>query len=233
MSASTRREKNDRLANLTSLFTKNVQYITEGKRDQNQIQALLDCMQFFKENRLLTGISKQPDDLLPPPEQLQLILSLKLGDSLMPRRTATLLMKNGIEYVGELYLVNWERCDIGGSVKNFLSDMGLPHKLDLAEVNWIPPYANADFYWRMNQPFVLFMQDMILSMPETTHHVYGSGWFLRQTYTGEVFTHTYRTWAYGRGFCLDKFNCNIKPGTKLRAGMYCPKSWQPPAEPPK
>ncbi len=229
MSANTRREKNDGLARFASLYAQNVTLIEQGKRDSEQVSALITSMQLFKENRLLVSIPRQDENNLPSPEQLQQVLSLHLRETALPRIISTLLIKSGVEYVGELYLISWERRGISNSVRNFLTNMGLPHKLDLNEVSWIPPYANRDFSWRMNQHFAVFIREEVLELNDHLQQSCGAAWFLKFENTGEIFSRGNREWRYGNRFSFNNFRWLIKPGTKLRAGMYCPKSWQPSA----
>ncbi|MFA6270406.1 MAG: hypothetical protein WC657_04335 [Candidatus Paceibacterota bacterium] len=228
MSANTRLERNKELANLASLYAQAVGFVERGERSPQQVHALLSSLQFFKENRLLAAIPKQ--NTLPEPEQLQQLLSLKLSETDINRKTSAYLKGKGIEYVGELYLIDWGHCDVGKSVRSFQSSLGLPEELDVAEINWIPPYADRFFFWKMNQPLALFLQKDIsheVSMPTWLRN-----WYLSFEYTGQLYQVVRRHWGYGK-FDMIAFHEVLKPSAKLRAGLYCPKSWTPPPDPPK
>lgn len=237
MSANTRLERNKELANLASLYAQAVGLIERGKRSPQQVHALLTSFQLFKENRLLASVPKPPKDILPEPEAIQHLLSLKLSETDINRKTLTLLHKGGIEYVGELFLVDWGYSQTIKIVQEFLRSLNLTLDFEFDKFDWVPPYADKNFYWRMNQPIALFLEEEIPQKRPLSSFRSRLRWTERWTekhhYTGELFQTLNRSWHYF--CCLEKgsFRNAVRDDAKLRAGLYCPKSWTPPPDPPK
>lgn len=231
MSANTRQEKNKEMANLASLHAQAVSLIERSKRSPQQVHALLTSLQFFKENRLLASVPKPLKDTLPEPAEIQFLLSLRLSETHINRKTLAVLRGRGVEYVGELFVVNWSYSQIGNSVEEFLRSINLTLEFDFAEFDWTTPYADKNFLWRMNQPLALFVyqeSDMVPWDRKTAEWMLG-----KFQYAGEFFQRLRRSWSNYRGPDLEHFHDVVRRDVKLRAGLYCPKSWTPPPDPPK
>ena len=107
MSTTTRHKKpkdlDSLIARYTMLFTTSIDLTRKGLRSDQQVKVLLHALQLFKENKLGGAVSLEAGNYGSLPENIFEMLSIKIEDLPLEKRTKRYFLSKGIWYVGEVF----------------------------------------------------------------------------------------------------------------------------------
>lgn len=152
MSANTRQENGQPLKETLSryavLSAQAVTLINAERRTPDQIYVLLQSLQLFKEGRLADVFaSKTVTDSgqTPDPARLQELFSLRVADMAFSPRVKRYLQQRGVDYVGEILLIKWDRTvPVKQEIETHLITLGLSPSAYGQVANWHAPYDNPE-----------------------------------------------------------------------------------------
>ncbi len=136
------------LARFAALSASAITLIQRGKRNPEQVSALLLAMQQFKDGNLKGYKGEMPDPRLS-------FLSLRIQHADLSSRTINKLYKDyGVRYVGEIYRVPRPKSKgvkWGEEVNILLEQNDLSWDTSPFEYGWTPPYWGEDFNYRLSR----------------------------------------------------------------------------------
>jgi hypothetical protein len=189
-----------------------------NKRTVEACHRLGVAIQAFNDNTL-TGVIVGKAET---PEHVLMLLSMPLA-SIMPK---DVMRRINAVYVGELFApyVYWGGARTAERIADHLRQLGIPLKLDLDEIGWIPPYMDD-----ANVQAALSLRWHDVDTVETCVGAEHDGCIS----VGEVFWRCAERWKRMRGRPKADYGPEMKKGTVLRSTMFVPRSWTPPARDPE
>jgi len=146
----TEKQKRAALRRLTQLSTGAYVLIDSGKRSPEQVDALLEALQAFKEDQLAGSVRSQPNANV---EKIIAACNLEVANVALDKRTKRMLREKGIRYVGEVYYVELastrqyklsERWS--AMLEVFKDELGIPRDCDPLLLGWNPVYWEDELF---------------------------------------------------------------------------------------